>query len=96
MSDTDASEIKRLREWVEKIDAALLATDIVPRTTGQFPNGMDRVECIQYLAAEIERLRSAIRIINDAECYDTMCEFPDHPCDRCAAINKATKEVGDE
>jgi hypothetical protein len=44
-------------DWLRRVDAALLATEIVPVATAEKPNGMDRVESIEHLALELRKER---------------------------------------
>jgi hypothetical protein len=68
-----ADEVERLREeskWLGRIDAALLATNLVPTCAESHPNGMDRVECVEFMAGEIDRLRAALEFYADEKTWE--------------------------
>lgn len=94
------AEIERLRTelsdfetMVADVDTALLKTGIVPTTNEQHPNGMGRVECIAYMASEIERRKRQAQ--RQVEAMQAQLDTTRSVRNALAAIVEAVREYMD-
>jgi len=72
--DREIARLREAKEWLDRVDAAILATNIVPTCTEEKPNGMDRVECIEFMAAEIAAIRARTQPIDCETGTETQSE----------------------
>jgi hypothetical protein len=64
-TDPASDEAQEAVSWLKRVDAAILATDIVPVLTAEHPTGMDRVESIEHLVKEVHKERETIAYLEE-------------------------------